>query len=420
MPLARYQAKWKRQPPTPRIDWSDPITDGLVGLLWTGSNGARDLVDPRLAFTQTSPFAPRQDGLATSTNGAGIGVYTPRITTTGALGRWRITNAPITFAHYGELGACAATRTPVGCGASGIGYFLYSLYATNYRGSTGNIGGSARTVSGSVAWTAGRPTVKAATFTSTRAEVWDDGLNTNSTTYADTGSTIGYDASFSRLFTLGNPELAEVLASYTHWQAVWNRLLSPAEHQRLARDPWCWCVPQNVWVPLSSGTSYSFSASGSVAFSGASPLTRGRFFLPSGVVSFAGTSPFTFTGPTSYTFGASGSVAFSGAAALTRGYFFLPSGVVAFSGTSPFSSGSSASYTFTASGSVAFSGTSPLSRGRVFDISGGVTFSGAALWQKGWVFPTSGSVNFSGTANMYWTSGLASNTVDRLLKGYGV
>ncbi len=212
----------------------------------------------------------------------------------------------------------------------------------------------------------------------------------------------------------------------------------------LRNSPWVLFAPKRIWLPESvygttftfgasgsvtfSGTApftvllvnaYTFSASGSVVFSGTSLMVRSRAFAPSGIVAFSGSSPFTTTGTTSYIFGASGSVTLSGAAPLTRGKIFLPSGVVTFSGTSPFSSGASTSYTFNTSGSFTLSGTLRMARGRVLLPSGSVSFSGTALWQKGWVYPASGQVQFSGTANMYFTSGLASGLVDRMLKGLG-
>lgn len=213
--------------------------------------------------------------------------------------------------------------------------------------------------------------------------------------------------------------------SSVFWDSVFrfDRALSDGEVAAIGTNPRQLLVQERrIWVPVSAGggTTYTFSASGSVAFSGASPLTRGYILLPSGVVAFSGSSPFTVTGAISYTFSASGGVVLSGAAPLAIGRVFLPSGVVAFSGTSPFSSGSATSYTFGASGGFTLAGTSLASRGRVFDASGTVNFSGAALWEKSFSLSASGYVYFSGSAGMYYTSGLGSNTVDRLLKGYGV
>lgn len=179
--------------------------------------------------------------------------------------------------------------------------------------------------------------------------------------------------------------------------------------------------PRRIWVPVSAGggTTYTFSPSGSVAFSGAAPLTRGRVFLPSGVVVFSGTSPFTATGVANYTFTVSGGVTLSGASPTSRGRVFLPSGVVTFSGSAPFSSGASASYTFSISGRFALSGASLMARGRVLSPSGSVNFSGAALWQKSRIFATSGQVTFSGTGGQYFTSGIATPSRFRPLAGVG-
>jgi len=191
---------------------------------------------------------------------------------------------------------------------------------------------------------------------------------------------------------------------------------------KIERDPWqLFRKPRRIWVPVSAGTgvTYNFSASGSVAFSGAAPLTRGWVFLPSGVVVFSGTSPFTATGVANYTFTTSGSFTLSGASPASRGRVLLPSGAVAFSGSAPFSSGASTSYTFSTSGNFSLSGASLMARSRVFSPSGSITFSGTALWRKGWVYPASGQVQFFGTANMYFTSGLSSGLVDRMLKGMG-
>lgn len=204
-------------------------------------------------------------------------------------------------------------------------------------------------------------------------------------------------------------------------QFVFDKALTDEECFELRDNPACIWDKRRTPVPTSAGggVTYNFSASGSIALSGAAPLTRGRVFLPSGVVVFSGTSPFTATGVANYTFSASGSFTLSGASPASRGRVFLPSGAVAFSGSSPFSSGASASYTFNTGGSFSLSGVSLMARGRVLLSSGSITFSGAALWQKGWVYPASGQVQFSGTANMYFTSGLASGLVDRMLKGMG-
>lgn len=63
MPLARYKAEWSRQPPAPRVDWSNPLAKDLVFLAPLGPGSFRDIVGQQtLSPTGLSQYESTANG----------------------------------------------------------------------------------------------------------------------------------------------------------------------------------------------------------------------------------------------------------------------------------------------------------------------------------------------------------------------
>lgn len=155
----------------------------------------------------------------------------------------------------------------------------------------------------------------------------------------------------------------------------------------------------NLWVPKSSvgrfvaaggSSSYTFTPSGSITFSGGTVLVRGKVLQPGGTLALSGSASLI----RGRVFLPSGGIVFSGAPTIAHGKVFQPSGQITFSGTAPFSTLNQ--YTFVPSGSVVFSGTNLFVRGKAFAPGGSIAFQGTNTFVRGKVLQTSGQITFSG------------------------
>lgn len=140
------------------------------------------------------------------------------------------------------------------------------------------------------------------------------------------------------------------------------------------------------------GTTYTFTVSGGIIFSGSQTAARGRQINPSGNIVFSG----TLVQQRGRQMNPTGGIVFSGTVTQQRGRQINPTGTLLFSGTAPFTTGGSNTYTFTPSGGIVFSGTTLINKQRVFSISGGIVYSGTVIRQFGRVLQPIGGIAFSG------------------------
>ncbi len=132
-------------------------------------------------------------------------------------------------------------------------------------------------------------------------------------------------------------------------------------------------VTPDEWWQLATGGSSSatFSAGGTLAFSGTNTFILTNVLPPSGGVTFSGTND------------------------LVKTKVMAPSGTVVFSGTAPFSS--NAIYTITPTGGVAYSGTNLFINTNTFATTGSIVFSGVVEQIHTKTNEPSGLIAFTGT-----------------------
>lgn len=245
----------KNQPQcTPGVNWANPLTQGLIGLVWTGGpGGPRDIVFQPFAISTTAvTITPKSIGNASVvTTPSSSGVYTGR----NDYGQWKIASPPFTFASLFDYVTPASSRPEVGCVQSNLGYGFWDLYGLRNRLASVYIGGARRDASVGV-WNSG-PGVRAMTVTDTNLIGYDGGIQFASTTYASS-TVISYDNTYGRLYALGSPDNASS-AGEVYWMAVWNRVLSPNENLSLARDPWqlFFSSSSSMYGYISSGGSFT-------------------------------------------------------------------------------------------------------------------------------------------------------------------
>lgn len=244
MAVRRISIPWGRQPQEDcRLDWDNPINRGLIGFVWAGPGGPRDLIDPELSLSRSGVTEePATGGIASIVGtAANSGVYTPRVT----YGAWRPTTVPITLAAFMGHTTPAGSRPIAGTINGSTGYGLWDLFGSRDRRAAAKVGGTNRTRD-SGQWSTGAK-VRGMTVTDTALTGYDDGLSFGTTSYSSATS-LDYEGTFDRLYLLGSPDNSSS-AGEGYWMALWNRALSADEMLHLADDPWCQFAPQQIWVP---------------------------------------------------------------------------------------------------------------------------------------------------------------------------
>lgn len=158
---------------------------------------------------------------------------------------------------------------------------------------------------------------------------------------------------------------------------AWGQAEAAGFHSR----PWSVFQPRRIWVPISgttSGSIYTITPSGAIAFTGDNVLIKEKVYAPSGDITFSG-----------------------GITNFIREKALEPSGQIEFSGTNAitFTNGG-VTYTINPSGLIEFTGTNILTTDRILLPSGLLDFSGQALYTKDKTYNISGDVTFSGTAGV--------------------
>jgi len=234
-----------RQPNgVPRINWSNPLTKGLVSLVHVGSGNGIDLVSPQIQFTVsgvTRSAAKMGSGFRLAAAGAN-GVEGPR----GQYGKANI-QFPLTMIHVGETANTDnAILSGVGNGTNGgfaIGGFSLGRIVRIYTG-------SAQFVTDSGAWNNARG-VFGFTGDGTNVNLWDGGKKIK--TQALSG-TIQFDNSFGHRQIFGdNQDGGSGATGFCQFDAVWNRVLTDAEMTALALNPQQLLMPDPLVFPLESG-----------------------------------------------------------------------------------------------------------------------------------------------------------------------
>lgn len=138
---------------------------------------------------------------------------------------------------------------------------------------------------------------------------------------------------------------------------------------------------------------------GSLSFSGAAATSRTRAASGAGTVTLSGTA----TVARARSFAGSGSVALSGAVSTARTRAWVGGGAVTISGTATASftpAGGGTTYTYSGAGTVALSGAASAARSRSFAGSGTLTLAGTAATSRTRAYGGAGTVTLSGTATV--------------------
>lgn len=240
--MQRPDACWQVQPPfLPDVNWNDPITKGLIGLIWTGPGGPIDLVSP-VVLSSDAAWLPKSAGIAAVTPAGTVGAaYTAR----NVWGRWAPTTPSLTFMTYFKHTKPGGTTTLAGTLQGATGYGLADQFGIGFRLASATVDGVQRSASGGP-WK-NVPSVKGLRLTPTSLEGFEDGEVFGSTTFA-AGTSIPYDATFGRLFLIGSPDTSAT-AGEAYWMALWDRPMTETEIVRLGREPWCWAKVPGILLP---------------------------------------------------------------------------------------------------------------------------------------------------------------------------
>lgn len=262
--LRELHIPWTTQPDgEPDVDWNNPITKNLRGLLWTGPHGSRELVGrSQWPVDRGVVRAPTRHGVGSyianaldnSINGIRADQITPTIDWRQ---NWMINTLPLSLMQFAEIGTHASSSA-IG-GVSGNNQLQYGLminYGTRTRGCAVNNGvfggrifvdGSSHyTIPGDTQWSTGF-TVKGFVATPSEMLLYDEGLLK---AYLASGHSLPmlYDATYAQpYFIRGN--MSGGTDGTGFWQAVWDRALSAEESMSLHQSPWQLFKPKRILLP---------------------------------------------------------------------------------------------------------------------------------------------------------------------------
>lgn len=235
--------RWTSQPQQPpQINWGNPITSGLVGLMWLGYGRPVDLMQPHVVLTASnSSPSTWQNGFAQTVTTAGAnGVSAARL----ALPIWRQAG-PLSCLAFMNHTSNASSKSLYGYGpGTTSGYQIFETGGARNRLARIYIGGVAKDATGGT-WT-DKECVKGLTFDGATVFGYDDGRQFGSAAAAGTPS---YDATFARLSFLGNSDSTSS-AGRGYWMGCWNRALTPSEVYALNQNPWMLFTPAQHHYPL--------------------------------------------------------------------------------------------------------------------------------------------------------------------------
>ena len=238
---------------TARVDWGNPITQGLR-LLFNGGTGTRELVRGVAPGSGTVQFTPGRNGQAFNGNGSS------RVMDFGALGSIASLTGGATLMAVVDFPATGATTSTICSFVDGSGVRSVSLHAND--GTNSNlVGGGYNNVSTWTAYvspnglTAGRRYVVIATYNTNTTlqsfEVNDVGTTTSAITFAlgeacSIGARRTAPSTYNSYFN-GN----------IYMVGLWARQMTRQERAALAANPWQLMAgvnyPAIVTMPVATG-----------------------------------------------------------------------------------------------------------------------------------------------------------------------
>lgn len=259
--LRELHIPWTTQPDgEPDVDWNNPITKDLRGLVWTGPNQPRELVggiqwpNASSVLKVSTPYGVSTEN--TSTNGGVYSVRQNQETSANNASNWRPTAPPATIAFFGSITNPGASRAFFGVVGSGgtEGLVMTSAYATATRfahvgtgaGTRAAVDGSSSpTIPGDTVWYSGVG-LKVVTVDSALIKIYDHGLLR--ATNAGSASNIFYDTTFGRAHALGSSDTTGLLG-VMYWGGIWGRALDADEILSLQQNPWQLFKPKRILLP---------------------------------------------------------------------------------------------------------------------------------------------------------------------------
>lgn len=218
----------------PIINWANPITQGLVGLVWMGAGKYKDIVTGIDASQTNVTQDNRASGKTAVVSSAGTnGVYYARITSGYPTSNpaWQLSGS-LTCLAYGNHVTPASTNVIFGTsGGGGDGYTIGDQFGARTRSLGVFAGGSLVSIS-SGTWS-NKDAVKGITWNGATLTGYDDGIDFAT---ASGSGNITYGATFTRTRYLGSADHSAP-AGNGYWMGLWNRPLSKNEVRSLNEKP---------------------------------------------------------------------------------------------------------------------------------------------------------------------------------------
>lgn len=300
------------------------------------------------------------------------------------------------FAYVNDNAGINVSRNPIDCDNAVRVFQLRFQVNDGVEFITFNTGGSPFfATSAGITWTAPRMGLLVGRINNNALSVWWQGKEQATGSATGTAQTV---SGGSVITIAGSPNNGQGYQGGVLLAGLYNRALLDSEIVALSANPWqLFTAPRKkVWTPAAaSGTIYTITPSGGIAFSGGTTLRRTHVQPVSGSIAFSGTAALRRT----HVQPVSGGITFTGAVSLLRTRVQVPSGQVTFGGTAPITFVPAAGgtvYTITPSGGISFSGSASFRRTHVQTVSGGLSFAGAAPLIRVRAMVPSGSIVFGG------------------------
>lgn len=213
------------------IDWENPITRGIVDIIWSGNGPARylvGLVKPTVVGninTTTAGIGRQKNATA---NAAVRFHYSPA----SVNDRFRLYNG-ITLLTYGSM-----PRTGTASASTGVeyGFQISNRYGTGYvYGSCGGV-----SLEPGTRWL-DKIALRGLTYSSPSLRLYEDGIVVGS---SDSGTTPSYDASYAAPIVCASGNTSTLDTAL--WTGIWSRALSGAELKSLSANPWQIFEPETI------------------------------------------------------------------------------------------------------------------------------------------------------------------------------
>jgi hypothetical protein len=262
----------------PQIDWSNPLTRGLVAAYVPGAGGQGQNI-ANVAATRDNLTGLSASVITQGPNGQGLASTAANMGALGTSSAALKNQTTAGFVLYDKTGASNAGNNDrlltVDYQDDGGGFFV--CYGLIWEGTTLNLSGnnsSGYQNPAGYAWTptALRPNALGFNYgAASVSTIYVDGVGVASGTPA--AGAIGYTAT-SRTILNKHTSTTDYTGMSALMAAIWNRTLTAGEHRALARNPWqIFKAPPSVASRSLLGGS---SASTPIAFAGTAPATFGQ------------------------------------------------------------------------------------------------------------------------------------------------